>query len=577
MKIEDTFGERIGMSRRDVRRMSQSRISREDFERLDKNDRKVLGAILERDALWREPEMEYGPDSPDYEQRLIHDLLLLTIRRSLPSKCPEELEPEKYAELVLMTRDLAEHIFAKSGNYKALLEEFQIASPSWPYSLHTPRKLVQNFYRLDHFFANAATLGFPAFRHPDIFNRNVFFKKENGVFQYRNFSKGVRKEFATLDEMKDWLAAGGKKKQGQKQKIETPVRPMLENLTRKGLDNKVSDIMPNTLRERYNFRGGEFGTWLSQEDRRQSLEWAANAFSDLARVLDINEEDIGANSLAFAFGARGTGGSKAAAAHYEPLLNVINLTKMYGAGSTAHEWGHYFDNRVLGGENYLEYGSSDFSWLKYRTPKNEADSLRARREKFAENESAILSWTRAKRPEFEERIENCATTTEYIEVMKEAIQDHVAIRNMKTANQALRLLSSMVEWPRDENLTLKRDFYRDALFLDKGRSKKYWSTAHEMFARVFEKFVLMKLEEKGWHNDYLVTLYEHPSLRMYPDDEEMRDMMPHIEEILKNCGFAPRVDAETKEIMDEAEKLRERLAPPLAKEGHKVVQQMSLL
>ena len=31
-------------------------------------------------------------------------------------------------------------------------------------------------------------------------------------------------------------------------------------------------------------------------------------------------------------------------AHYEPLLEVINLTKLRGAGCLAHEWAHALDD-----------------------------------------------------------------------------------------------------------------------------------------------------------------------------------------------------------------------------------------
>jgi hypothetical protein len=47
--------------------------------------------------------------------------------------------------------------------------------------------------------------------------------------------------------------------------------------------------------------------------------------------------------LAIAFGARGQGLS-GAKAHYEPDYGVINLTKMKGAGSLAHEWFHSLDH-----------------------------------------------------------------------------------------------------------------------------------------------------------------------------------------------------------------------------------------
>lgn len=47
--------------------------------------------------------------------------------------------------------------------------------------------------------------------------------------------------------------------------------------------------------------------------------------------------------LAIAFGSRGKGN---ALAHYEPSRAVINLTKMKGAGSLAHEFGHALDDML---------------------------------------------------------------------------------------------------------------------------------------------------------------------------------------------------------------------------------------
>ena len=73
---------------------------------------------------------------------------------------------------------------------------------------------------------------------------------------------------------------------------------------------------------------------------------AYEAFCDLADALEISREDIGltgleTGALGIAFGARGHGN---ALAHYEPGREVINLTKLRGAGSLAHEWGHAFDD-----------------------------------------------------------------------------------------------------------------------------------------------------------------------------------------------------------------------------------------
>lgn len=91
----------------------------------------------------------------------------------------------------------------------------------------------------------------------------------------------------------------------------------------------------------FGFRGGEFGLWMNEKDRQDSLDFGYNALMDLSRILNIFPENISlGHSLAIAFGSRGSG---SASAHFEPLRNVINLTKMSGAGCLAHEWCHALD------------------------------------------------------------------------------------------------------------------------------------------------------------------------------------------------------------------------------------------
>ena len=75
-----------------------------------------------------------------------------------------------------------------------------------------------------------------------------------------------------------------------------------------------------------------------------------DGFMDMAKVLHIPPKAIGLNgTLAMAWGARGSGW---ASAHYEPSLEVINLTKTRGAGSLAHEWWHALD-KYMSGKSHL--------------------------------------------------------------------------------------------------------------------------------------------------------------------------------------------------------------------------------
>jgi hypothetical protein len=121
----------------------------------------------------------------------------------------------------------------------------------------------------------------------------------------------------------------------------------LDNVTRKGKEHRPGgkDVKPSDFQEAFNFRGGEFGKWQMNQDGQTSLNHAYDALHDLADVVGLPPRAMSLNGkLAIAFGSRGTGGKHSAKAHYEPEKEVINLTKMKGAGSLAHEWFHALDH-----------------------------------------------------------------------------------------------------------------------------------------------------------------------------------------------------------------------------------------
>ena len=98
---------------------------------------------------------------------------------------------------------------------------------------------------------------------------------------------------------------------------------------------------PNDLLQDFGIRGCEFGNYLNDVTRQESLDRCYDALMDLAMALDISPREIGLmGKLSLAYGARGNGD---AAAHFEPARQVINLTKMSGAGTLCHEYGHAID------------------------------------------------------------------------------------------------------------------------------------------------------------------------------------------------------------------------------------------
>ncbi len=133
-------------------------------------------------------------------------------------------------------------------------------------------------------------------------------------------------------------------------------RPHLAHVRRiGGHDFRASrDIVAADLIEQFGFRAVEFGNWLPQDERQAVLNMAFDSFCDLAQAVGLPPRAMSFDGkLAVAFGSRGTGGKSAALAHYESARVVINMTRMNGAGSLAHEWFHGLDDYLGKGRGFL--------------------------------------------------------------------------------------------------------------------------------------------------------------------------------------------------------------------------------
>lgn len=111
------------------------------------------------------------------------------------------------------------------------------------------------------------------------------------------------------------------------------------------------DVSSDQLRETFGFKGINFGNWMkgggakNAAERQAHLNHAYDAFHDLAEIMGLPPKAMSLNgTLGLAFGAQGSGGKRAAAAHFVPGVNEINLTREQGAGSLAHEWAHALDH-----------------------------------------------------------------------------------------------------------------------------------------------------------------------------------------------------------------------------------------
>ncbi len=164
---------------------------------------------------------------------------------------------------------------------------------------------------------------------------------------YRTASNGKNVEYDEFDSREDavaYLLSEEGATSLLNRKRENFEFPGLDKVTREGVPDyrNGKNVTTDDFMETFGFRGGEFGNWVNNDERQSALNTAYDALMDLATVLGLSPRALSLGGrLGIAFGARGTAGAKA---HYEPVKAVINLTKVHGAGSLAHEWGHALDN-----------------------------------------------------------------------------------------------------------------------------------------------------------------------------------------------------------------------------------------
>lgn len=345
--------------------------------------------------------------------------------------------------------------------------------------------------------------------------------------------------------------------------------PQLEHVRRTGPDYRSGqEITGQHYLETFGFRGGEFGNWMNQNDRQASLNMGFEALKDLASALQISDKDIAyQGTLAIAFGARGSGN---AAAHYEPLRKVINLTKMHGAGSLAHEWWHGFDDYLgtrMGAKGFLSEQPRLYplfqkliDTMKYKpeTPEQAAKRTEAQSERTRKNaaswlDSAVLG--SLKRYGNEEQMETYAVlreaflsgetgSVERLSAFKKAVTGRVI---PKSERERLELFERMLHGVQEQETPqigrTETDYYRNSVRMGKECEKDggYWDSNVEMTARAFACYIKDKLPYQSdylaGHADCAVTLVAGKDgkmevLKAYPEGEERKAINAVFDEMM---------------------------------------------
>lgn len=368
---------------------------------------------------------------------------------------------------------------------------------------------------------------------PDRWNKEYAVANKN--------SKQVYARYATKEE----AIAAAKRVQEKIDAFKDTKANFVRDYVERRENNK--DVTTEELREAFGFRGVNFGNWTNEKERQNFVNYAYDSLYDLAELLNLPPKALSLNGqLGLAYGAQGTGGKKAAAAHYIPEYKDINLTKEYGAGSLAHEWWHaldnYFGNQATNKEYSREWALSLTKGGDLRPEVFEAlENLQTQIKKAPFTEEDIKKRAEQLTKQTEARIKRYADSlkqnyakaqnaAELHKIIDDLVENKEKYKTYswedlhEITNKFFKLLPSNRDtltnrgefgWFTREITRLneieelarkganKSEYLQNAEKIDKQSGGKYWSEDTELGARAFAAYMFDKMANQNIVNRFL--------------------------------------------------------------------------
>ena len=574
LKVSRDFGEHIGGARKEL--WSAGGINLEDL--LDMNDAEKA-KFVKKDNIWKKP---------DYEQMVeagvpkVVAYAIKEVRNAIPAKPYvsyfEQDDPEKvkyrmecYVKFVTMIRDTMSGVSSEEEFMeKQQVVYNQIVDPerSTRYSISSKTEYTglfqtkllraircnhQTFCNYIHYmemeqFAVKKEDKVPAGWKIEKYSPDGFYSRSRvGCIRDTYIvSKGysvIEKNIPTYEEALCKCQEYAKQLRAKKPRKASATPKQLKRVERTGLPDVRNgrDIVGEDFLKDFGIRGGEFGNWMSEKDAQASLNMAYEAFCDFADVLGIPLSSVSFwGRLAIAFGARGQG---SAVAHYEPLREVINITKMKGAGSLGHEMFHALDDLVAKKLGLKKMMTESFE--KEKIPESVRNVISAMQYRKATKEE-IEAEKAKKIGNTEKLLQKCidsvfpadGLTDAQVKKRAELVRNIFADKEEHlisidgTATAAIEALSSYKKevtgrvinkesrkdlfwtWYRYEravtasynDMQMLSEYHKESKKMDDCTAKDkfgYWSSTVEMFARAGACYLTDMLKAKGAKSDYL--------------------------------------------------------------------------
>lgn len=638
-KIKDEFGKKIGGSKRDL--WKNRNLCIEDL--LDMNEREVE-TYVKKDNVWKKPDYEKMVKEDGGDREIVYYIKL--VRDSLPTKPADS--SEKYINYISKIKELLETISCVAEIQSFYPEKFKpefivqkssytvTAKPAYA-GLLTAKTLKAVKTDLVHIRRDMNKKEFCMTADQKVLNSvyiyqynddchitqmkgyncliyksgysSYYFYERNGEFADLDFKSGewfvatkngivLKASFTSKEEAEAWTlkvlsGLNDVPKQAKKNDAKKKYVPeQLKNIRHTGSVFRMGSVTGDDYLNTFTFHGGEFGNWLNDNDRQYSLDYGYDAFYDLALALDIPSEAISMGGvLSIAFGARGSGN---AMAHYEPLRQVINLTKTKGAGSLAHEYGHALDyiigskvnknsksllqtymfgsipevkklvdtmlySEVNGDERkkhfekeFQKYKEICFKWITSELSDDVSQEIKDEAESIADD------MCREKGISFD--MVDGFTCPVLLDFLK---SNSGTSKHKKTVIEACKAASYAASRMKclENNTSFKKNtrYYENSKKFANIYSKDshgYWDSKEEMFARAFACYVEDKLAALDITDDYLCghadtcVAYDDDMniIPAYPQGEERKRINKAFDELitaLKEKGYFPKSNTST--------------------------------
>jgi len=305
----------------------------------------------------------------------------------------------------------------------------------------------------------------------------------------------------------------------------------------------------------FGFGGFTGGATLKDEDARNHIRYFTGAMSDLGDILNLDIKYLNQRgNLLYALGSY-AGQRSLAFFRHSAGENLISFTKTRGDGTVCHEYGHYLDflmggftkmlsssfNNSYKGRFYLSrpsyYSENSVTGAMYNLMKFIIEGYG---EDVEQKVNLIVpekyyDWSGSS--SIKAIFNSAADVDVAISMLQDRYRQYKRYSSLKAKDMAIyyTILSHYGHKEYEVPFNISgTQFFAASKALDETRSKPYWGTSVELFARAFETYVFDKLEKAGRVNNYLVSGWfsEFPE-NVYPSGQEREVIFGYFEKLIE--------------------------------------------